>query len=99
MVVVVAIIQPTANPAEEGSALLALDPAAERVRQDVARGLVTARGALADYGVALDPITLEIDKTATDEERRRRARDLPLIDRGQGFQEAETRWRAAKETS
>ena len=70
----------------------------ERVRQDVARGLVTARGALADYGVALDPLTLDIDKTATDEERRRRARDLPLIDRGPGFQDAETRWRAAKET-
>ncbi|HKZ08531.1 MAG TPA: hydantoinase B/oxoprolinase family protein [Methylomirabilota bacterium] len=71
----------------------------ERVRQDVARGLVTAHGALADYGVALDSLTLDIDKTATDEERRRRARDLPLIDRGPGFQEAETRWRAAKETS
>jgi N-methylhydantoinase B len=70
----------------------------ERVRQDVARGLVTAHGALADYGVALDALTLEIDKTATDEERRRRARDLPLIDRGPGFQDAEARWRAAKET-
>jgi N-methylhydantoinase B len=68
----------------------------ERVRQDVARGLVTAQGALADYGVALDPVTLEIDKTATAEERRRRARDLPLIDRGPGFDEAESRWRAAR---
>jgi len=69
----------------------------ERVKQDVARGLVTARGALEDYGVALDPVTLEIDKTATDETRRRRARDLPLIDRGPGFAEAEARWRAARE--
>jgi N-methylhydantoinase B len=71
---------------------LARDP--ERVRQDVARGIITARGAREDYGVALDPATLEIDKTETDEERRRRARDLPLIDRGPGFEEAEARWRA-----
>jgi N-methylhydantoinase B len=71
---------------------LARDP--ERVRQDVARGIVTARGAREDYGVALDPATLEIDKTESDEERRRRARDLPLIDRGPGFEEAEARWRA-----
>jgi N-methylhydantoinase B len=69
----------------------------ERVQQDVARGLVTARGALEDHGVALDPITLEIDKTTTDETRRRRARELPLIDRGPGFAEAEARWRAARE--
>ncbi|HTK92640.1 MAG TPA: hydantoinase B/oxoprolinase family protein [Verrucomicrobiae bacterium] len=69
----------------------------ERVRQDVARGLVTSRGALEDYGVALDPVTLDIDKTTTDETRRRRARDLPLIDRGPGFAEAEARWRAARE--
>jgi N-methylhydantoinase B len=68
----------------------------ERVRADVARGLVTARGALEDYGVALDPVTLEIDKTATDEARRRRAGTLPLIDRGPGFEEAEARWRAAR---
>jgi len=69
----------------------------ERVQQDVARGLVTASGALEDYGVALDPVTLEIDKTTTDETRRRRARELPLIDRGPGFAEAEARWRAARE--
>jgi N-methylhydantoinase B len=71
---------------------LARDP--ERVRQDVARGIVTARGAREDYGVVLDPATLEIDKTESDEERRRRARELPLIDRGPGFDEAEVRWRA-----
>jgi N-methylhydantoinase B len=73
---------------------LARDP--ERVRQDVARGFVTGRGALEDYGVVLDPTTLDVDKTATDEERRRRIRDLPLIDRGAGFEEAEARWRAAR---
>ena len=68
----------------------------ERVRQDVARGFVSVRGALEDYGVALDPVTLDIDKTATDEERGRRPRDLALIDRGPGFDEAEARWRAAR---
>jgi len=71
---------------------LARDP--ERVRQDVARGIVTARAAREDYGVVLDPATLEIDKTESDEERRRRSRELPLIDRGPGFDEAAARWRA-----
>jgi len=65
----------------------------ERVRTDVARGFITAPGAFEDYGVALDPSTLDLDKTATAEERRRRVRDLPLIDRGPGFEEAEARWR------
>ena len=65
-----------------------------RVRQDAARGFITVRGALEDYGVALDSTTLEIDKQATDEERARRAGDTPLIDRGPGFEEAEARWRA-----
>ncbi len=68
----------------------------ERVREDVARGFVTARGALEDYGVALGPLTRDIDKTATDEERGRRARSLDLIDRGPGFGEAEARWRASR---
>jgi N-methylhydantoinase B len=67
-----------------------------RVRQDVARGFVTARGAQEDYGVVLDPVTLEIDKQATDEERSRRAGECPLIDRGPGFDEAEARWRASR---
>jgi N-methylhydantoinase B len=67
-----------------------------RVRQDVARGFVSARGALEDYGVVLDPVTLEPDKTATEGERARRAGELPLIDRGPGFAEAEARWRARR---
>ena len=71
----------------------------ERVRQDVARGFVTPRGALEDYGVALDSATLDVDKTATDEERRRRSGSLPLIDRGAGFAEAEARWRATRADS
>jgi N-methylhydantoinase B len=70
----------------------------ERVRQDVARGFVTAGAAFEDYGVVIDAATLDIDKTATDEERRRRTRDLPLIDRGPGFDEAEARWRAAQDS-
>jgi len=65
----------------------------ERVRQDVARGFVTPRGALEDYGVVLDATTLEIDKSATDEERSRRSRELALIDRGPGFADAEAHWR------
>ena len=64
-----------------------------RVRQDVARGFITVRGALEDYGVALDPATLEIDKQATDEERARRAATPTLIDRGPGFAQAEAHWR------
>ena len=43
-----------------------------------------------------EPIGAAVDKTATDEERRGRARDLPLIDRGPGFEEAEAYWRAAR---
>jgi N-methylhydantoinase B len=64
-----------------------------RVRQDVARGFVTPRGALDDYGVVLDPLTLEIDKQATDDERARRAGPAALIDRGPGFEDAERQWR------
>ena len=70
---------------------LARDP--ERVRQDVARGFVTARGALEDYCVVLDAATLELDKSATDEARAQRPGALSLIDRGPGFDEAEARWR------
>jgi N-methylhydantoinase B len=67
---------------------------AERVRQDVARGFVTPRGALEDYGVVIDEATIEVDKTATQEVRARRVRALPLIDRGPGFAQAEARWLA-----
>ena len=69
-----------------------------RVREDVARGFVTVRGAREDYGVVLDPVTLAVDKSATDDERGRRAAPLALIDRGPGFAEAErlvAGWRRA----
>jgi N-methylhydantoinase B len=72
---------------------LTRDP--ERVRDDVARGFVTARGALEDYGVVLDEATLTVDKNATEEERARRAAESPLIDRGPGFERAEAAWQAA----
>jgi N-methylhydantoinase B len=67
-----------------------------RVWEDVARGFITPRGALEDYGVVLDAETGEPDKTATEEERRRRMGTVQLIDRGPGFDEAEARWRAAR---
>jgi N-methylhydantoinase B len=70
----------------------------DRVREDVARGFVTVRGAREDYGVVLDPATLDVDKTATDDARARRAVAPALIDRGPGFEEAEARWRAARVT-
>jgi N-methylhydantoinase B len=67
-----------------------------RVWEDVARGFITARGALDDYGVVLDAVTGEPDKTATEAERARRTSTPALIDRGPGFTDAETRWRAAR---
>jgi N-methylhydantoinase B len=76
----------------EGLLQLTRDPV--RVREDVARGFVTPRGAREDYGVVLDPATLALDKSASNDERGRRAAPLALIDRGPGFAEAESRWRA-----
>lgn len=46
-----------------------LDRDPERVREDVRDGFVTLQSALADYGVALDPETLEIHLRATEELR------------------------------
>jgi N-methylhydantoinase B len=70
--------------------------APERVRDDVACGFVTPRGALDDYGVVLDAATLAIDKDATEAERARRAGPVALIDRGDGFTRAESLWHAAR---
>jgi len=63
-----------------------------RVRDDFARGFVTARGAREDYGVVLDPVTLAIDENATADRRARRLEPLALIDRGPGFEAAEASW-------
>jgi N-methylhydantoinase B len=66
------------------------------VQQDVARGCVSLRGALEDYAVVLDPVSLEIEKGATEEQRRLRANGLPLFDRGPGFPQAEAAWYAGR---
>jgi N-methylhydantoinase B len=66
------------------------------VRQDVVRGFVSLSGALADYGVVLDPATLEIDKAGTEERRRDRPTISPLFDRGPTFAEAEAEWYAKR---
>jgi N-methylhydantoinase B len=64
------------------------------VQQDVARGFVSVHGALEDYGVALDPVTLEVDKATTEERRRQRPHGLPLFDRGPSFPAGEAEWYA-----
>ena len=66
------------------------------VQQDVGRGCVSLRGALEDYGVVLDPVSLEIEKGATEEQRRSRSNGLPLFDRGPGFPQAEAAWYARR---
>lgn len=38
----------------------------ERVREDVLNGYVSAEAARRDYGVAIDPETMEVDRTATE---------------------------------
>lgn len=70
------------------------DPAL--VQQDVARGFVTVKGALEDYGVVLEPDTLEIDKAATEERRKLRPDSLPLFDRGPDFERGEAEWHARR---
>jgi N-methylhydantoinase B len=72
----------------------ARDPAL--VQQDVARGFVTVAGALTDYGVLLEPESLEIDKEATLERRRERPKPSALFDRGPGFAEGEAEWHARR---
>jgi len=62
------------------------------VQQDVARGFVSAPGALEDYGVVLDPLSFGIDKTATEERRQQGPHVLPLFDRGSAFAQGEAEW-------
>ena len=66
------------------------------VQQDVARGFVSVQGALEDYGVVLDALSLEIDKATTEKRRKQRARALPLFDRGPSFAEGEAEWMARR---
>jgi hypothetical protein len=66
------------------------------VQQDVARGFVSVQGALEDYGVVLDHLTLEIDKAATGELRKDRSYTRSLFDRGPTFAQAEAEWYAKR---
>jgi N-methylhydantoinase B len=51
----------------------ALERPAEAVREDVIDEYVSVEGALRDYGVVIDPLTLEIDEAATAADRAARA--------------------------
>jgi N-methylhydantoinase B len=66
------------------------------VQQDVARGFVSVHGALTDYAVVLDELTLEIDKTATAALRKDRSNTPPLFDRGPTFAQGEAEWNATR---
>jgi N-methylhydantoinase B len=66
------------------------------VQQDVARGFVSVQGALTDYGVVLDPLTLEINQVATEEVRKDRSYTRSLLDRGPTFAQAEAEWYAKR---
>lgn len=65
-----------------------------RVRDDVEDGLVTLEAAARDYGVRLDPATLEIDESATlalrAKEQVERVPRSGLFDRGLAFHELES---------
>src|SRR5581483_7438735 len=54
----------------------------ERVRDDVRRRFVSLEGARVDYGVALDPVTLEVDVAATERLRSVARPPRPMFDRG-----------------
>jgi N-methylhydantoinase B len=54
----------------------------ERVRADVLRRYVTLDGARDDYGVVLDPRTLEVDAEATERLRSTPRAPRPMFDRG-----------------
>jgi N-methylhydantoinase B len=47
----------------------------ERVRRDVVEEYVSLKAAREEYGVVLDPETLEIDQKATQEQRQTKDRD------------------------
>lgn len=66
-----------------------LEREAARVRDDVLDGFVSAESALADYGVVLDPQTLEVDETATRQRRRSMQRQTAMFHRGTYFSAVE----------
>ncbi|HEY7712836.1 MAG TPA: hydantoinase B/oxoprolinase family protein [Candidatus Entotheonella sp.] len=63
------------------------DPLA--VQRDVWDGFVSPESALADYGVVLDPQTMEIDKTATQERRQQMRGETAMFHRGRYLTELE----------
>jgi N-methylhydantoinase B len=72
----------------------ALEREPVRVRHDVEDGFVSLEAAARDYGVRLDPVTLEIDEPATVALRTmlsaERGPDPRLFDRGAAFDELES---------
>lgn len=61
------------------------DRPAERVALDVEDGFVSVESALEDYGVALDPDTLELDAAATTDRRRTRRTNTKLFHRNGAY--------------
>ncbi|ETX04099.1 MAG: hypothetical protein ETSY2_30765, partial [Candidatus Entotheonella gemina] len=60
-----------------------LDRDAAQVRDDVLDGFVSAQSALEDYGVVFMPETLEVDESATRQQRRRMRRQTAMFHRGE----------------
>jgi N-methylhydantoinase B len=58
------------------------DRPAARVREDVLDGFVSPASAFEDYGVVLDPQTLEIDEVATSKLRKDRRSETTMFHRG-----------------
>jgi N-methylhydantoinase B len=58
------------------------DRPAARVREDVLDGFVSPTSALKDYGVVLDPQTLEVDEVATSKLRKEPRRETAMFHRG-----------------
>jgi N-methylhydantoinase B len=58
-----------------------LDRDAARVRDDVLDGFVSAASALEDYGVVLAPETLDVDESATRQQRLRMRRQTAMFHR------------------
>ena len=58
------------------------DRPAARVREDVLDGFVSLASALKDYGVVLDPQTLEVDEAETSKLRKDRRAETTMFHRG-----------------
>ena len=58
------------------------DRPAARVREDVLDGFVSPASALKDYGVVLDPQTLEVDEAETSKLRKDRRTEMAMFHRG-----------------